>query len=170
MRGIDDGAGRKAAAGPSHHGDALPQLEVVHPWPELDDLSRSFEPRRERKSGLDLVLAGYNEVVGEVDTGRPQRDADLARSGRRQFNACDDEALRLAKHRTLDGPGMARRFLLRHSLRYHRPYVWFVESLVRAVCVCICGTPEITRGRNAVIECVVLVAANRQARPTRFFE
>src|ERR1035441_980286 len=169
MRGIDNGSGRKAAAGPSHHGDALPQLEVVYSGPELDDLSRSFEPRRERKSGLDLVLAGYNEVVGEVDTGCPERDADLAGSGRRQFNACGDEALRLPKHRTLDCPRMARRFLLQHSLRDHRPYVWFVESLVRAVCAC-SGTPEITRGRNAVIESVVLVAANRQARPHRFFE
>jgi hypothetical protein len=61
MRGIDNGSGRKAAAGRSHHGDALPQLEVVYSGPELDDLSRSFEPRSERKSGLDLVLAGYNE-------------------------------------------------------------------------------------------------------------
>ena len=98
MRGIDNRSGRKAAAGPSHHGDALHQLEVIHPWSELDDLPRSFEPRRERKGGLDLVLAGYNEVVDEVDTGCPERDADLAGSGRRQFNACDDEALRLAKH------------------------------------------------------------------------
>ena len=52
-----------------HHGDPLPQLEVVNPWPELDDLSRSFEPRRERESELDLVLASYDEVVGEVDAG-----------------------------------------------------------------------------------------------------
>jgi hypothetical protein len=61
MRGIDNGSGRKAAAGRGHHGDALLQLEVVYSGPELDDLSRSFEPRSERKSGLDLVLAGYNE-------------------------------------------------------------------------------------------------------------